>query len=369
MHDIGVIGLGAMGLASAWAASRAGARIIGFDQFPQNHRQGSSHGETRMIRGLYSEGRVYMPLLDRGYALWGMLEADAGETLLEARGGLDIAAEGSALLREVQACADMYDRPCILMDAMTVNECWPALNLPDTCAAIMSRESGVLLSDRANMAMARLAQDNGADLNWETPVLSVTPDTDGFVIRTHKGDSRVRRVINAAGPWADRFYPGLQNVLTVERQVVGYFDGPDGDVPPFQRELDDGRRVYLLPAAEPGRWKLGLYHHRRQRGPSHCGSSEVDAEDRRILTGCLKAVLPDCPPPDRFEVCRFTNTEDGRFVIDHAADLPDMVLVAACSGHGYKFAPAVGEAAVALALDLPPPVDLSPFTLARQTKL
>jgi monomeric sarcosine oxidase len=369
MHDIGIIGLGAMGLASAWAGRRAGATVIGFDQFAQNHCLGSSHGETRMIRGLYSEGRVYMPLLERSYALWAMLEADAGETLLEFRGGLDIAAEGSALLREVQACADMYDRPCILMDAKTVNDCWPALHLPDTCAAIKSGESGVLMSDRANIAMAHLAQDDDANLNWETPVKSVAHDADGFVIHTVQGEFRVRRVINTAGPWAGHFHPDLGDVLTVERQVVGYFDGPDGDVPAFQRQLDDGRRVYLLPAADPGRWKLGLYHHRQQRGPSYCGPSEVDAQDRRILTHCLNAVLPDCPPPDRFEVCRFTNTADGRFVIDQAPDRPGMVLVAACSGHGYKFAPAVGEAAVALALDMPPPVDLSPFTLARQTKL
>jgi len=369
MHDIGVVGLGAMGLASAWAASRVGARITGFDQFAQTHRQGSSHGETRMIRGLYSEGRVYMPLLDRSYSLWARLEEESGETLLKRLGGLDIAAKGSPLLEESLACADAYDRACILMDAATANECWPALHLPDHCAAIKSGESGVLMSDRANIAMARLAQESGADLNWETPVQSVTRDGDGFVIRTDQDEVRVRRVINAAGPWAEQFSSDLQTILTVERQVIAYFDGPEGDVPPFQRELHDGRRVYLLPAANPGRWKLGLYHHRQQCGQEHCGASDVDDEDRRILTDCLKAVLPDCAPPDRFEVCRFTNTVDGRFVVDPAPDDPGMVLIAACSGHGYKFAPAIGEAAAALALDLPPPVDLSPFTLAHQTKL
>lgn len=369
MYDIGVIGLGAMGLATAWAGVRAGASVAGFEAFGPGHTHGSSHGETRMIRRIYSEGRVYMPLIERSYALWADLEAGAGETFFHPLGGLDIAPEGHVLLGESRACAEASGRPYNFMDSRTANDCWPALELPGTCGVIHAPESGILMSDRANAAMARLASENGAALHWNCPVISVQAGQDGFMIRTQQGDERVRRVINAAGPWADEFSPGLRDVIRTERQVIGWFDGPPGDVPPFQRVLDNGRRLYLLPAAKPGRWKFGLYHHRQQAGPEYRGDSEVDAEDRRLLAACLKAVLPGCPPPDRFEVCRFTNTTDTRFIIDRSPDQQGIVIIAACSGHGYKFAPAVGEAAVALALDSCPPVDLTAFTLARQTKL
>ncbi len=322
-----------------------------------------------MIRRIYSEGRVYMPLLERSYALWAALEAGAGETLLHQTGGLDIAPEGHDLLKESRACAETYDRPHLCLNSRTANERWPALKLPDKCGVIYSAESGVLMSDKANAALARLAHKGGAELIRNCPVTSVQAVEDGFVIHTPAGETRVRRVINAAGPWADEFSAGLHGLIRVERQVIGWFDGPPGDVPPFQRILDDGRRLYLLPAAKPGRWKFGLYHHRQQSGPDYRGPGAADAEDRRLLTACLKAALPGCPPPDRFEVCRFTNTADTRFIIDRAPELQGMVILAACSGHGYKFAPAIGEAAIALALDAPLPVDLSPFTLARQTKL
>ena len=366
MHDIGVIGLGAMGLASAWAGVRAGASVIAFDAFGPGHSHGSSHGETRMIRRIYSEGRVYMPLLEQSYALWTRLEAEAGERLFHQTGGLDIAPDGHALLNESRSCANAHSRPYIFLDSRTANDCWPALHLPENCGVIQSPESGVLMSDAANAALARLARASGARLNWNTPVSSVQPDGDGFMIITPQGKFPVRRVINAAGPWADEFSPALGEVIRAERQVIGYFDGPPGDVPPFQRVLDDGRRLYLLPAGTPGRWKFGLYHHRQQAGPEFRGASEVDAEDRRLLTACLKTVLPGCPPPDRFEVCRFTNTADTRFIIDRDPEQAGMVILAACSGHGYKFAPATGEAAVTLALDAPLPVDLTAFTLARQ---
>lgn len=369
MYDIGVIGLGAMGLATAWAGIRAGASVVGFEAFGPGHAHGSSHGETRMIRRIYSEGRIYMPLLDRTYALWTALEAEAGETFFHPLGGLDIAPEGHVLLDEARACAEAFGRPHHCLNARTANDRWPELALPDTCGVMHAPESGILMSDKANAAMARLASEHGAELHWNCSVSSVQAVEDGFVIRTPRSEERVRRLINAAGPWADDFSVCLQDMIRVERQVIGYFDGPQGDVPPFQRILDDGRRLYLLPAATPGRWKFGLYHHRRQSGPDYRGPGEVDAEDRRLLTACLKTVLPGCPPPDRFEVCRFTNTADTRFIIDQVPDTPGMVILTACSGHGYKFAPAIGEAAAALALDLPVMADLSPFTLARQTKL
>jgi len=79
MHDIGIIGLGAMGLGSAWAASRQGLSVIGFDRFKQGHSSGSSHGQTRMIRRIYSEGSLYLELLDRAYVLWPEIEAKAQE--------------------------------------------------------------------------------------------------------------------------------------------------------------------------------------------------------------------------------------------------------------------------------------------------
>ncbi|GJL96506.1 MAG: N-methyltryptophan oxidase [Hyphobacterium sp.] len=369
MRDIGIIGLGAMGLACANAARAAGASVIGFEQFSLGHSSGSSHGETRMIRRIYSEGAAFMPLLDRSFDLWAKLESASGEPLMQTTGGLDIGPTDSAFMREARASAGQSGHRHVAMDAATANDVWPALQLPDNFSVLHAPESAVLQSDMANAVMARLAIADGAELHDECPVVSVETTGDHFLIQTATDTHAVRRVINAAGPWGSRFSTEMDAALTIERQVACYFDGPPDEVPPFQRVLEDGRRIYTQPAADPGRWKLGLYGHRGQTGPEYRNTSEVDDEDRRILTDCVKAVLPDCPPPDRFEICRFTNTNDAHFIIDRAPEKPGMVNVAACSGHGYKFAPAVGEAAVALALDLPPLVDLTPFTLARQTKL
>ncbi|MCH8082583.1 MAG: FAD-dependent oxidoreductase, partial [Proteobacteria bacterium] len=70
MYDVIVLGLGAMGSAAAYELARAGASVLGLEQFGPFHDQGSSHGRTRMIRKVYMEGEVYLPLLERSYEKW-----------------------------------------------------------------------------------------------------------------------------------------------------------------------------------------------------------------------------------------------------------------------------------------------------------
>lgn len=366
MHDIGIIGLGAMGLASAWAASREGLSVIGFDQFARDHIHGSSHGETRMIRRIYSEGALYMPLLDRAYTLWPELEAEAGESLFVETGGLDMGISGSAFMIAALACAEASGQDFEVLDAAALKSRYTSLAVSDDMMAIHAPGSGYLLSDRANAAFARQAEANGASLHWERPVERVEALDSGYRLYTVDEVFKVKALINAAGPWAAQLEPALGDVLTVERQVIGWFDGPE-DTPPFQRAFANGERIYALPGATPGRWKLALYHHRRQCGPEFRAAHPPDETDIALVTQCQRRVLPRCPPPDAFNECRFTNSADGRFILDRVAN--GTVLIATCSGHGYKFAPAIGELAVAMAMNETPPVDLSDFTLACQTKL
>src|SRR5579864_5526577 len=89
-YDAVVVGLGAMGSATAWALARRGVRVLGIDQFAPGHTAGSSHGESRIIRQLYFEHPLYVPILRQAYALWAELEGEAGLQLLCLGGGLTL---------------------------------------------------------------------------------------------------------------------------------------------------------------------------------------------------------------------------------------------------------------------------------------
>src|SRR6476620_2726294 len=89
-YDTIVIGLGAMGSATLYHLADRGQRVLGLEQFAAHHRMGSSHGDSRISREQYFEHPLYVPLVQRAYALWRDLEKRAGVPLMRINGGLMI---------------------------------------------------------------------------------------------------------------------------------------------------------------------------------------------------------------------------------------------------------------------------------------
>src|SRR5688572_29357628 len=86
--DVIVVGLGAMGSATAYQLARRGVRVLGLEQFDIPHALGSSHGASRMIRLAYYEHPDYVPLLRRAYDLWHELERETEQKVIHITGGL-----------------------------------------------------------------------------------------------------------------------------------------------------------------------------------------------------------------------------------------------------------------------------------------
>jgi sarcosine oxidase len=58
-------------------------------------------------------------------------------------------------------------------------------------------------------------------------------------------------------------------------------------------------------------------------------------------------------------------TPDGHFIIDRLADAPQIIVASPCSGHGFKFAPVIGDIIADLAIGGATSRDISRFALAR----
>lgn len=370
MRDVIVIGLGAMGSATAWQLARRGASVLGLEQFAEGHDKGSSHGRTRVIRRIYSEGPVYMPLLSRAYALWDTMAAESGETFLVRTGGLDIAPEGAPSLTNATACAEAEGIAHDVLDADSLRARWPEIRVPDGFAAVYAPDSGQLRSDAANRWMRDAARARGADFRFNTPVLGWRRTADHITVETASGPETAKHLVIAAGTWAGTLLPVIDSALIVERQVVGWFAPSDeaelARLPVFQVEPPDSRRYYVLPPLDGSGTKIGLYGHRGERGPDMRTGHAPDAQDEALLRAGLAEWLPSANGPlESLQECRFTRTADDRFIIGKWLEDEAVTLLSPCSGHGYKFAPAIGEAAAQLALGETPGVDLSPFAVAR----
>src|SRR4051812_33227344 len=98
-HDVAIIGLGAMGSATALELARRGLEVIGFDRHMPPHTLGSSHGDSRIIREAYFEDPVYVPMVQRAFECWRELERASGRALLQQTGGLMIGEPDGVLVR------------------------------------------------------------------------------------------------------------------------------------------------------------------------------------------------------------------------------------------------------------------------------
>jgi len=151
--DIGIIGLGAMGSVAAWSLSLRGATVLGVDQHPLGHALGSSHGKTRIIRSVYSEGNIYDALVDEAYAGWDRLEREFGQAFLRKTGGLDISVRADGVFQEALAAAEASGKPFEVLEGQAIEQRFPALDLNGRGRAVYNADAGLLDSDAASAWM------------------------------------------------------------------------------------------------------------------------------------------------------------------------------------------------------------------------
>jgi sarcosine oxidase len=376
-YDVIVAGLGAMGSAAAYHLARRGARVLGLDRHAPPHTLGSSHGRTRIIREAYFEHPLYVPLVRRAYENWDALERDVGERLFVQSGGLMIGPEDGALVRGALAAARAHDVPHELLDAREARRRFPAFAVPDEQVALLEHRAGLLLPEACIRAHLALAERHGAELRTETPVDAWREDGALVRVATPAGELTADRLVLAAGPWMPELLRAteapLALPLVVERQLSLWF-APRANpetlraerCPVMIWEHGPGPMFFSLGDLGDG-VKCGAHHDGVATDPWRVDRAVHDDEP---LAGraMLARILPDAAGPLRdARVCLYTNTPDGHFVLDRHPAHPRVVLASPCSGHGFKFASAIGEVLAELVLDGASRFDLSPFAVSRLT--
>lgn len=368
-YDACVIGLGAMGSATAWHLARSGASVIGLEQFAFGHDRGSSHGRSRIIRTVYSEGNVYDALVSAAYRAWADIAGISGREFFRRTGGLDIALTSEGIFEDALAAALASGQDFEVIEGMELETRFPAIDVGGRGRAVYAPGSGLLDSDDACAWLRRDAIAQGADLRENIPVRGWSRTADGFSVETGQGVFECRKLVIAAGAWCAELLPALQPVLVPERQVIAWYPagGPEFDtLPIFQLETEERERYYFFPPHRGQGLKVGLYNHRRERGFEHVASRGVDAEDLALLDRGVSMCLPSAGPvATETAECRFTNAPGDRFIIGPWPQDRDIILLSPCSGHGFKFAPVIGEIAANLVLEHDTPIDIGAFAVER----
>ena len=370
-HDVIVVGLGAMGSAAAHHLARRGARVLGLDRFAPPHALGSSHGRSRIIREAYFEDPLYVPLVRRAYELWAALERESGRPLLVRTGGLMIGPPDGVVVAGALRSAREHGLPHEELDASDVHRRVPGFRPTADMAGVWEPRAGYLVPEAVIAAHLALAARDGAELHTDEPAVEWRATADGVEVTTGRGAYAADRLVLAAGAWMPRLLGALGVPLAVERTVLHWFRPRHPttlfDVarfPIFLCEYTPGLAWYGFPDVGDG-VKVALHHHGEPADPDTL-RRDVAPEEVAYVRALLRTFMPAADGAlVESAVCMYTNTPDEHFVVDRHPAHPQVVIASACSGHGFKFASAIGEQLAALALDAEPTFDLAPFRLAR----
>ncbi len=371
-YDVIVIGVGGMGSAACWQLARRGARVLGLERFDIPHAQGSSHGLTRIVRLPQWHGGPYGRLIRRAYELWREAEMAYGETLLHITGSLQGGPDGGDDFGETIACCQENGFDHDILTAAEVNQRFPGFHLPEGHKALFQPDGGFVASERAIVAHVTLAQAAGAEIRAQERVRDWQPIAGGGVrVVTDRGTYEAGRLVLSAGAWISDFVPALKTLAVPERQVLGWFqpDAPQDFSParfPVSILFVEEGPYYMLPIWGAPGLKIGLHHHLRETSSAEDLSRTITAEDEAALRRCLERYLPRANGPVMaLRSCIYTNTPDEDFILDLLPGHEEVVVASPCSGHGYKFASAIGELIADLATTGSPTFDISAFRLAR----
>ncbi|MFK2826666.1 N-methyl-L-tryptophan oxidase [Bacillus sp. B190/17] len=373
--DVIVVGAGSMGMAAGYYLSKQGIKTLLVDSFDPPHTNGSHHGDTRIIRHAYGEGREYVPFALRSQELWDELEKETHHKIFTKTGVLVFGPKGeSAFVAETMEAAKEHSLTVDLLEGDEINKRWPGVQVPENYNAIFEPNSGVLFSENCIRAYRELAEANGAKVLTYTPVEDFEISPDIVKIQTASGSYTADKLIVSMGAWNSKLLSKLNIHIPLQpyRQVVGFFEADETkysnthDFPGFMVEVPTGI-YYGFPSFSGCGLKIG-YHTFGQKIDPDTINREFGAypEDEENLRAFLDKHLPGANGElKRGAVCMYTKTPDEHFVIDVHPEHSNVVIAAGFSGHGFKFSSAVGETLCQLATTGKTEHDISIFSINR----
>jgi sarcosine oxidase len=383
--DTIVCGLGAMGSAAVYQLAKRGNKVLGLDQFSPPHANGSSHGESRIIRQAIGEGEEYVPLVLRSYELWREIENETGKELLTITGGLTLESQNSEavmhgrhdFLDQAIRCAKKFHIRHELLETTDIRKRYPQFAVTDE-RAYFEYETGFLRPELCIEAQLHLARKHGAAVQTDERVVSVeTRGDSGVTVKTSRDVYCAEKVIVTAGPWISRFLPpAYTHVFKVYRQVMYWFDiredcrstfAPPG-FPIFIWIFAKGDEFgfYGFPALDGKTIKIATEQFAAITDPDRVQRAVSLEEEQSMYKDYVQGRLPGIS--DRCGAaasCLYTTTPDSNFVIDFHPDNDRIMIASPCSGHGFKHSAAMGEALAEQVVDGESKIDLSSFSLKR----
>ena len=374
--DAIVIGAGGVGSAAAYYLTKSGQRVLLLEQFELNHRNGSSYGHSRVIRYTY-DNPIYINLMRDAYPLWFALQAEAKEQLYVKTGGLDFGFPDTDTFQALKASMDEAQLDYEHLNQADIHQRYPQFTLKHGMAGLFQSEAGLLRTSRCVLAHVRLAQERGAQVMDQTPVVKISPSNYGVEVQTDKDLFSCDRIVLTVGSWAKGLLAeqGIDLPLKIMPCQLGFYqpktpaDFIPGTFPVFFAHMNGiyGEMPYGIPHEDPSLgvkittfygWNTVDTPTEVDYTPSDPWTEHIRDFAREYVPGAAGALLST-------RRCLYTLTPDKDFIVDQHPSYPHVIIGAGFSGHGFKFTTLMGKMLADLAINGSTPHDTSLFKIAR----
>ncbi|GEK79534.1 FAD-dependent oxidoreductase [Agrococcus baldri] len=357
MHDIAIIGLGALGVHAAASAARRGLDIVGIETHQPAHERGATGGRTRIFRMVYTFGGDYLPALLEAGRAWDRLEARHPGRVLHRHGALLIGSADDPELIAASSSALQHGIPHEVLTEARLAERWGQHRLLPADIAIADPGGALLLPQSITAAVSQEAVEAGARLHYGDAATTIEPIAGGTEVVCESGRRvRARRLIVAAGAWSSGFAPELDEAIELRRVVLQWFSTSDPAAAsparfPVGLRRSGVLRYSFFPQTDADGIKINLHLPKAAVGDVAAGAPPVADDYGSELEPLLRQTLPGIER--RTRVASFVEgyTSDYRIVLDRIAGFDDAWVLAGGSGQAFKFAPVLAEHALDLALE------------------
>jgi sarcosine oxidase len=346
---------------AAWRAAAGGLRVAGLDRWEPGHHRGASHGRSRIFRRLAWEGVGYARSAARSLVLLRELEAAAGRRLLQPAPGLVVAPAGSQFLQAVLDGARGASVPHQVLEGAALRERFGQFRTGPGDVGVLEPLAAVIdpeVTVRAALEQARAA---GAVLRHGVAVTQLRSGPDGtWSVHAGEGEPvRARRVLLALGPWLATVATEGGEPIEARRSPLAWFTPSEPEAfapqrfPVFVQRTEAGT-FWGIPGVDGDGVKVGGVNRPMAHQPGENADRPITRAETAPIEGYVADRLPGLDPvPARTEPCMDGYTGSGDFVLAPVAGAPGVAVAGGLSGHGFKHAAAVGEAALAFLRDLP----------------
>ena len=325
------------------------------------------------------EGTAYLPMALRAWELWRQLEKDSGAQLLIRTGNLTIGPPDGPAITGFLASARSGNIPHEVLSAADVRKRCPQLMPPDDFVAGLEVAAGIVFPESCIRVFLQLAEAAGAVLRMDERVNGWTARANSVTVHAARGTYTAGRVLIAAGARSASLLGRSKDRLSPKRVPVHWIDPPDGayalghfpvnfwQVPlqPASHSADAYREFYTLPAMEAGGRVKAAFHNGLDGCNPEKAHHPVTTQETAAIRSMLARFMPTLSErPIMSDICLYTMTPDDHFILGPLPENSDVFGVA-LAGHGFKFAPVIGEILADLIQGLTPTIDVDPFSLQR----